>query len=106
MVEWLEFIKTTLIASWEEVARILGVRERTVQRWRKGQNFPRAKNLEKIKALKEVCSLLSEYPEALRARFLAAKDPITQKTPAELLREGKINEVLEQLYALAEGGAY
>ena len=106
ITEWLELIKRVLNVTWGEIAQFLGVKERTVQRWKREEAFPRLKNLNKLKALKEICFFLSKYPEALKMRFLNTKDPHSRRTPLELLRESKIEEVLEKLYHLAEGGTY
>jgi len=106
IVEWLELIKATLNVPWSDIAQILGVKERTIQRWKKGEDFPRMKNLNKLKELKEICSFLSDYPESLKIKSLNTKDPLTNETPLELLLKGNTNKVLEKLYFLAEGGLY
>ena len=103
---WLEFIKGILNTTWSEIAQILGVKERTIQRWKKGVDFPRANNLKKLKELKEICEFLSKYPDSLKIRFLTTKDLESQKSPSELLREGNTHEVLRKLYLLSEGGAF
>lgn len=95
--------------TWEEVAEILGTTSRTLQRWREQGTTPLSRNAEKVEKLDELRFWLEGVFEGdlERARqWLSTRLPdLRGKTPMEVVREHRIDKVIEFL-ATAHAGSF
>ena len=87
-----------------DVANILGTRPETVSRWNQGRAFPRGKTERLLLELDYVVDLLSDFYEPLEARvwFYSRQRVLDGETPADLIRQGKTEIVLEALEQLRD----
>jgi len=103
--EKLPLIKKVLMIEWKEIAEILGVSPRTLQRWRRDETTPKEKT-DKLEKIYNICTiLLAAYPtERLRKYFLhSPESSLSSCSPLDALKKGKIDEVYQLLLVIAEG---
>ena len=101
----LEAIKEKGQMSAIDVANFLGIRPETVSRWRQGKAFPRADAQKLLMELEYVVDQLSDIYEPQEARlWLYARQRLLKGgVPAELIRNGRTDEVLAVIDQLREG---
>lgn len=78
-----------------EVANLLGTRPETVSRWNQGRAYPHAGTEKTLLELEFIVDQLSDFYEPNEARqwIFAPQRLLNGKSPAELIRDGKIDEV-------------
>lgn len=78
-----------------EVANLLGTRPETVSRWNQGRAYPQARTEKTLLELEFVVDQLSDFYEPNEARqwIFAPQKHLGGSSPAELIREGRIDEV-------------
>src|SRR5512134_3360203 len=79
-----------------EVASLLGTRPETVSRWNQSHAYPHAKTEKMLLELEYVIDQLSDFytPNEARQWIFAPQKLLAGASPAELIRSGRINEVM------------
>jgi transcriptional regulator with XRE-family HTH domain len=79
-----------------EVAHLLGTRPETVSRWNRGRAYPRANTEKTLLELEYIVEQLADFYEPREARqwVFAPQKLLAGKSPAELIRAGRIDEVM------------
>ena len=78
-----------------EVANLLGTRPETISRWNQGRAYPHASTEKTLLLLEFIVDQLSDFYEPNEARqwIFAPQKHFNGESPAELIREGRIEEV-------------
>jgi uncharacterized protein (DUF2384 family) len=78
-----------------EVANLLGTRPETVSRWNLGRAYPHARTERTLLELEFIVDQLSDFYEPNEARqwIFAPQKHLKGRSPAELIRDGRIDEV-------------
>ena len=79
-----------------EVANLLGTRPETVSRWNQGRAYPQADTEKTLLELEYVVDQLADFYEPNEARqwIFAPQRLLAGVSPAELIRTGRIGEVM------------
>lgn len=79
-----------------EVANLLGTRPETVSRWNQGRAYPHANTEKTLLELEYIVDQLADFYEPNEARqwIFAPQKLLGGESPAELIRTGRIDEVL------------
>jgi hypothetical protein len=79
-----------------EVANLLGTRPETVSRWNQGRAYPHANTEKTLLELEYIVDQLADFYEPNEARqwIFAPQKLLGGASPAELIRTGRIDEVL------------
>ena len=88
-----------------DVANILGTTPETVSRWKRGRAYPRPRKESLLVDLEYVVERLSEFysdPKTARAWLYSRHKYFGGVRPADLIQEGRIEDVLEAIQAMAE----
>lgn len=107
-VEALERLGRQLELSKEDIAATVGVDPTTLWRWRTERASPRGSALSRLTQLGELADLLMRLfagPDLARKWLRDARPEMLsgEKTPLEVMREGRIDRVLTTLQFLARG---
>jgi hypothetical protein len=78
-----------------DVANILGTRPETVTRWNQGRSYPHAGTEKILLELEFIIDQLNDFYEPNEARLwiFSPQKLLRGASPAELIREGRIDEV-------------
>lgn len=78
-----------------EVANLLGTRPETVSRWNQGRAYPHASTEKVLLELEFIVDQLSDFyePDEARQWIFSPQKHLNGASPAELIREGRIEEV-------------
>lgn len=78
-----------------EVANLLGTRPETVSRWNQGRAYPHASTEKVLLELEFIVDQLSDFyaPDEARQWIFSPQKHLKGASPAELIREGRIEEV-------------
>lgn len=87
-----------------EVANLLGTRPETVSRWNQGKAYPHPSTEKTLLELEYIVDQLSELyaPDEARHWIFSPQKLLNAGTPAALIREGRIDEVLRLVSQLRE----
>jgi len=87
-----------------EVANLLGTRPETVSRWNQGRAYPHAGTEKTLLELEYIVDQLADFYEPNEARqwIFAPQKLLTGMSPAELIRNGRIDEVMRLVNQLRE----
>ena len=88
-----------------DVANLLGTRPETVSRWNQGRAYPRPNKESLLVDLEYIVERLSEFysdPKTARAWLYSRHKYFDGLRPADLIQEGRIEEVLEAIQAMAD----
>lgn len=79
-----------------EVANLLGTRPETVSRWNQGKAYPHANTEKTLLELEYIVDQLADFYEPKEARqwMFAPQKLLDGASPAELIRAGRIDEVM------------
>lgn len=107
LVERLEKVQQQANISARDVAQLLRLTPETVSRWRTGRAQPHREHLTYFLDLAWLVEQLSRLykPDEARLWLFSRHRQLGGKTPAELIQQGKIEEVLTVIAQL-EDGAY
>jgi len=107
LAEQLNQLKRRAGISFREVARLLGATPQTVSRWNSGKAEPQPERLKHLLVLTWLAEELSEFYSPQQARIWLFKPHTLLKgeTPADRIREGKLDDV-RALIAQLKDGAY
>lgn len=88
-----------------DVANFLGIRPETVSRWKQGKAFPRPDAQKLLMELEYVVDQLSDIyqPQEARLWLYARQRVLRGEIPAELIKNGRTDEVLAVIDQLREG---
>jgi DNA-binding transcriptional regulator YiaG len=92
----LESLRSKVAIKDFEVANLLGTRPETVSRWNHGRAYPRVKTEKKLRDLEYIIDQLADFYEPNEARqwIFAPQKRLGGISPAELIRSGRIDEVM------------
>ncbi len=87
-----------------EVANLLGTRPETVSRWNQGRAYPHASTEKTLLELEYIVDQLSDFYEPNEARqwIFSPQKHLAGASPAELIRNGHIDEVLRLVNQLRD----
>lgn len=100
----LQYIKKALFMTWAEVAEMIGVKERTLMKWKKGEILPRERFYFRIETLYDISkNLMSLFLNASsRRKFLYGIETTLKESPVEAMKKGKFTKVLKILERMEE----
>ncbi|MGD9982861.1 MAG: hypothetical protein AB7S51_01730 [Porticoccaceae bacterium] len=101
----LESIQTKAAMRSADVANVLNVRPETVSRWNNGKALPHASTERQLLELEFIVDKLTDLYEPRDARlWLFSRQRLLQdRTPADLIQQGQIDEVLTAVNQLLDG---
>jgi hypothetical protein len=87
-----------------EVANLLGTRPETVSRWNQGRAYPHPGTEKTLLELEYIVDQLSDFYEPSEARhwIFAPQKLLEGNSPAELIRDGRIDEVMRLVNQLRD----
>jgi len=87
-----------------EVANLLGIRPEIVARWDEGRAYPEANTEKTLLEIEYIVDLLADFYQPTEARqwIFSAQKLLSGASPAELIRTGKVDEVLRFVGQLRE----
>jgi len=90
---------TSVGLTQEDVGRAVAVSRRSVAGWASGETVPRGLRIEKLLDLRDVVERLREVyaPEGVEIWLHARNRNLDRKRPVELLAEGRLDEVIEEV---------
>lgn len=88
-----------------DVANLLGARPETVSRWNQGKAFPRPDAQKNLLALEYIVDELSDMYEPKEARLwiFSRQKMLSGSSPADLIQEGRADEVIAVIEKLKAG---
>lgn len=88
-----------------DIANVLGARPETVSRWNQGRAFPQRDKEKLILDLEYVVDRLSDLyePDDARLWLFSRQKLLGGKTPAELIQQGRTDDVLQVIGQQSEG---
>jgi hypothetical protein len=88
-----------------DVANVLGIRPETVSRWNQGRAFPRSDAERTLLDLEYVVDQLADLyePDEARLWLFSRQKLLDGARPADLIRQGRTDEVLRLLRQILEG---
>ncbi len=91
----LESMRTKGAMRHSEVASLLGTRPETVSRWNQGRAYPHARTEKTLLELAFIIDQLSDFYEPHEARqwIFSPQKHLGGASPAELIQDGRIDEV-------------
>ena len=104
VAEKLELLRTRAAIRSVDVANMLGTTPETVSRWNHGRAYPRPNKENLLVDLEYIVERLSEFysePRTARAWLYSRHKYFDGLRPADLIQEGRIQEVLEAIQAMA-----
>src|SRR5205814_1789940 len=87
-----------------EVANLLGTRPETVSRWKQGRAYPQASTEKTLLELEYIVDQLSDFyqPNEARQWIFAPQKLLEGTSPAELIRSGRIDKVMQLVNQLRD----
>jgi uncharacterized protein (DUF2384 family) len=87
-----------------EVANLLGTRPETVSRWNQGRAYPHPGAEKTLLELEYIVDQLSDLYEPNEARqwIFAPQKLLNGESPAELIRRGRIGEVMNLVHQIRD----
>ena len=88
-----------------EVANLLGTRPETVSRWNQGRAYPHASTEKTLLELEYIVDQLNDFydPNEARQWIFSPQKLLKGESPAALIRNGQIDEVLRLVNQLRDG---
>ncbi len=88
-----------------DVANVLSVRPETVSRWNQGKAFPHPQTEKHLMELAFIVEQLSDFYEPNEARLwiLSRQRTLGGQIPAEMIQEGKVDDILVAINQLRDG---
>ncbi len=101
----LELLRSRAAIRAVDVANMLGTTPETVSRWKQGRAYPRPGKESLLADLEYIVQRLSEFysdPKTARAWLYSRHKCFDGLRPADLIQEGRIEEVLDAIQAMAD----
>ena len=88
-----------------DIANIFSIRPETVSRWNQGKAFPQRDTEQGILDLEFIVDMLSEIyePDEARLWLMSRQRTMGNQRPAELIGDGRIEEVITAVHQLRDG---
>lgn len=88
-----------------DVANLLGTRPETVSRWNQGKAYPHSGTEKDLLELEYIVDQLSDFYDPNEARqFLFSRQRLLDgKSPAELIKNGQIDEIIALVGRMRDG---
>lgn len=88
-----------------DVANLLGARPETVSRWNQGRAFPRPEAQKQLLNLEYIVDQLSDFYEPQEARLwlFSRQKLLGGGIPAELIQQGRVDEVIALVDQMRDG---
>ena len=88
-----------------DIANVLSIRPETVSRWNQGKAFPQRDAERRLLDLEFVVDLLSELysPDEARLWLLSRQRSLDDKSPVQLISDGRIEDVIACVHRLRDG---
>ena len=88
-----------------DIANVLGIRAETVSRWNQGKAYPQPNAQKLLLELEYIVDQLSDFYEPQDARlWLFARQKLLEgEIPADLIQQGRTEEVIRMLDQLRDG---
>lgn len=88
-----------------DVAKLLSVRPETVSRWNQGKAFPHPDAQRLLLSLEYIVDQLSDFYEPREARLwiYSPQELLGAETPAKLIQQGRVEEIMTIVDQLREG---
>jgi len=88
-----------------DIANLLDARPETVSRWNKGKAFPREQALNILLELEYLVDQLADFyePNEVRLWMFSRQRLLDGEKPAELVKQGKIDKVMQLVNQLRDG---
>ena len=105
VAEKLKLLKKRAAIRAVDVANMLGTTPETVSRWNRGHAYPRPRKESLLVDLEYIVERLSDFysdPRTARAWLYSRHKYFNGVRPADLIQEGRIEEVLEVIQAMAD----
>jgi hypothetical protein len=101
----LDVIESKGSMRFADIANVLEVRPETVSRWNNGKAFPHPKTEKQLLELAYIIEQLSELYEPAEARLwmFSRQRLLNNQIPAELIQQGRIDDVLQVVHQLRDG---
>lgn len=104
LVEWLHDV---LGLTYEEIGALLGTSGRTVQRWKDQDTLPSRENARKLEKVDELrfwlATVFGEDTERMHRWLSKRLLDLRGRTPAEVIRQGELERIIEFLATFHEG---
>lgn len=99
-----ESIKKRASISSSNIAQLVGTTPQTLSRWSTGKHEPHREHLERLLTLDYVAEQLSEFfePADVKMWLFAPHPELSGSRPADLLAQGKLDEVLAVIERLRD----
>ena len=100
----LESIREKGAMKHAEVANLLGIRPETVSHWNRGHAYPQPRTEKVLLELEYIVDQLSDFydPREARQWIFAPQKHLGGCSPAELIRDGRIDEVMHLVNQLRD----
>jgi uncharacterized protein (DUF2384 family) len=87
-----------------DVANLLGLRVETVSRWNQGKAYPQPSAEKTLLTLEYIIDELADFyqPNEARQWMFGPQKLLEGKSPAELIRTGKMDDVMSLVHQLKE----
>lgn len=87
-----------------DVANVLNVRPETVSRWKKGKALPHASTERQLLELEFIVDKLADIyePQDARLWLFSRQRLLNDSTPADLIQQGRVDEVLSTVNQLLD----
>ena len=97
-------IKKRALISSSNIAQLVGTTPQTLSRWSTGRHEPQREHLERLLTLDYVAEQLSEFfePSDVKMWLFAPHPELASARPADLLADGRIEEVLAVIERLRD----
>jgi transcriptional regulator with XRE-family HTH domain len=101
----LDSIKDKAGIRGREVADLVGATPQTVSRWQQGRVDPQPSHLQRLLTLEWLASELAEFyaPDDARLWLFSRHRLLGGATPAQLIQEGRVDEVLTLIDQIKSG---
>lgn len=88
-----------------DIANMLGARPETVSRWNQGKAFPRPDTQKLLLELEYIVDEISDFyePQDARLWLISRQKLLDGAVPAELIQEGRTEEVIQMIDQLRDG---
>lgn len=103
VAEKLESVKTKAAIRSVDVAKMLGTTPETVSRWNHGRSHPRPSKERMLVDLEYIVKRLAEFypdPRTVRSWLYSRHRYSDGVRPADLIKQGRVQEVLEAIQAM------
>jgi len=87
-----------------EVANLLGTRPETVSWWHQGRAYPHPNTEKTLLGLEYIVDQLSDFyePDEARQWIFSPQRQLDGRSPAELIQEGRIDDVMHLVHQLGD----